>query len=116
MANPLSELESGNAVIGQSGGPTAVINQSLVGVIEGLRDGLHAAGIAKRIYGMRHGVRGLTKSDADLFDFTDMHADRLEALAATPSACLGSTRDKPDRAYCERILHACRHNNVRYFF
>jgi 6-phosphofructokinase 1 len=116
MANSLSDLIPGNAVIGQSGGPTAVINQSLVGVIEGLRNGLHAAGIVKRIYGMRHGVRGLTKTEADLFDFTDTHHDRLEKLAATPSACLGSTRDKPDRPYCERILHACRHNHIRYFY
>src|SRR5438876_61807 len=76
-SNGMSDLTPGNAIIGQSGGPTAVINQSLVGVIEGLRNGLHAAGIVKRIYGMRHGVRGLTKSDADLFDFTDIHQDRL---------------------------------------
>src|ERR1700741_1741067 len=103
----MHDLIPGNAAIGQAGGPTAVINQSLVGVIEGLRCGLHACGTVKRIYGMRHGVRGLTKPDAELLDFPDIHQDRLDALAVTPSACLGSTRDKPDRAYCERILHAC---------
>lgn len=104
----------GNAVIGQSGGPTAVINQSLVGVVEGLRQGLFAAGAVERIFGMKNGVRGLTKGE--LHDLTDMNQDRLDRLAMTPSAALGSTRDKPDAAYCERILEACKQQNVRYFF
>ncbi|MDX2131471.1 MAG: diphosphate--fructose-6-phosphate 1-phosphotransferase [Planctomycetota bacterium] len=110
----MGELVPGNAVIGQSGGPTAVINQSLVGVVEGLRQGLHAAGVVGRVLGMRHGVRGLTKGE--LVDLTDMHQDRLDRLATTPSAGLGSTRDKPDGEYCERVLRACRDRSVRYFF
>ncbi|MCC6951835.1 MAG: diphosphate--fructose-6-phosphate 1-phosphotransferase [Phycisphaerales bacterium] len=109
-----ADLPRGNAVIGQSGGPTAVINQSLVGVIEGLRAGLHAAGIVGRILGMRHGVKGMTRGE--YFDFTDTHQDRLDRLACTPSSGLGSTRDKPDAAYCERVLDACRKGDVRYFF
>lgn len=108
------DLVRGNAIVGQSGGPTAVINQSLVGVIEGLRLGLHAAGVVDRIYGMRHGVKGLTKGD--LIDLTTMHQDELDLLALTPSAGLGSTRDKPDDAYCDRILEACKQHNIRYFF
>lgn len=111
---PLSDLVKGNAAIGQSGGPTAVINQSLVGIIEGLRGGLQATGHVKKILGMRHAVRGLVKGD--FFDFSDTHQDRLDRLAMTPSAGLGSTRDKPDRAYCERILEACRKHDIRYFF
>jgi 6-phosphofructokinase len=111
------DLVSGNAVIGQSGGPTAVINQSLVGVIEGLHAGLAASGQVKRILGMRHGVRGLVKSGADgLIDLTDIPGDRLERLAATPSAALGSTRDKPDEPYCEKILADARAHYIRYFF
>lgn len=109
-----SDLIRGNAVIGQSGGPTAVINQSLVGVVEGLRAGLVAAGIVPRVLGMKHGVRGLTKGE--FHDLTDMHHDRLDRLAMTPSAGLGSTRDKPDAAYCDRILEACRTHDARYFF
>ncbi len=109
-----NDLIRGNAVIGQSGGPTAVINQSLVGVVEGLRQGLHAAGIVKMIYGMRHGVKGFVKGD--LVDLTTIHQDRLDRLAATPSAGLGSTRDKPDRAYCEKILEACKKHDIRYYF
>jgi len=109
-----TDLVKGNAVIGQSGGPTAVINQSLVGVVEGLRMGLKASGFVDHIYGMRHGVKGLTKDD--LVDLTDTHQDRLDRLALTPSAGLGSTRDKPDAAYCDRILDACKRHNIRYYF
>ncbi len=110
----MQDLIPGNAVIGQSGGPTAVINQSLVGVIEGLRTGLHAAGTVRKIYGMRHGVRGLIGDD--LYDFTATSQHTLDRLAATPSACLGSTRDKPDAEYCQRILTACKKHEIRYFF
>ncbi len=116
----MTDLITGNAIIGQSGGPTAVINQSLVGCVEGLRFGLVASGHVKRILGMRHGVKGLTRDQksggADLVDLTSMHQDVLDRLAITPSACLGSTRDKPDAAYCERILAACKTNDIRYFF
>jgi 6-phosphofructokinase 1 len=129
-----TNLIPGNAVIGQAGGPTAVINQSLVGVIQGLlsaragidpatgrsaatlgQGAIHATSSPiKRVLGMRHGVRGLVKSD--FFDFTDIDHERLERLARTPSAALGSTRDKPDAEYCQRIFEACRQNDIRYFF
>lgn len=110
----MPDLARGVAVIGQSGGPTAVINQSLVGVVEGLRAGLHASGHVTRILGMRHGVRGLTKGE--LSDLGALHQDTLDRLATTPSAALGSTRDKPDAAYCERVLEACKKQDARYFF
>lgn len=113
----MPDLPTGNAVIGQSGGPTAVINQSLVGVIEGLKAGLAASGQVKRIIGMRHGVRGLVKAGGDgLIDLTGIDKAKLEAVARTPSAALGSTRDKPDEAYCEKILAGARANDIRYFF
>ena len=113
----MPDLVSGNAVIGQSGGPTAVINQSLAGVVEGLRAGLAASGKVGRIFGMRHGVRGLIKPGADgLLDLASIDKARLEAVARTPSAALGSTRDKPDEAYCEKILDGCLRNEIRYFF
>jgi ATP-dependent phosphofructokinase / diphosphate-dependent phosphofructokinase len=111
------DIVSGNAVIGQAGGPTAVINQSLAGVIEGLRANLAGSGRVGRIFGMRHGVRGLLKAGADgLLDLTAIDKAKLEAVARTPSAALGSTRDKPDAAYCEKILDGCRRNDIRYFF
>jgi 6-phosphofructokinase 1 len=111
------DLVSKNAVIGQSGGPTAVINQSLAGVVEGLRAGLGASGKIARIFGMRHGVRGLVKPGSDgLADLTGIDEVTLEAIARTTSAALGSTRDKPDEAYCEKILDGCRRNDIGYFF
>lgn len=110
------DLVKGNAVIGQSGGPTAVINESLVGVIEGLRraGAGNPGNPIKKVLGMRHGVTGLTRGD--LYDLTDYPHDRLQLLAQTPSAGLGSTRDKPDSAYCERILESCKEHGIRYFF
>jgi len=113
----VAELIPGNAVIGQSGGPTAVINESLVGVVEGLHAHAQAGGPSspiKRILGMRHGVSGLTRGD--FHDLTDLHRDKLQLIARTPSAALGSTRDKPDSAYCERIFEACKKHDIRYFF
>ena len=111
-----TKLISGNAVIGQSGGPTAVINQSLVGAVEQLR--AQGAGQKdfpiKKVLGMRHGVQGLT--EGALVDLTDTPQEFLDALAQTPSAGLGSTRDKPDEAYCARILESCEKHDIRYFF
>jgi len=105
-----STFPTGNAVVAQSGGPSAVINQSLVGVIEGLRG---QKGV-ERILGARHGVRGMVNDQ--FVDLTDLGADRLEAVAGTPSSALGSTRDKPDSAYCERILAGLKKHNIRSFF
>jgi 6-phosphofructokinase 1 len=112
----MPDLVKGNAAIGQSGGPTAVINQSLVGVVEGLRATLVKKKLVKKIYGMRHGVNGLTKSPAALVDLTKTPTGILNALANTPSAALGSSRDKPDADYCARIMESCKANDIRYFF
>lgn len=108
-----SDAPRGNAIIGQSGGPTAVINQSLVGVVETLAPTV-SSGPINKILGMRHGVRGLLEEN--LIDLTDTSKDTLEAIAGTPSAALGSTRDKPDAAYCEQIFETLKRNDVRYFF
>jgi 6-phosphofructokinase 1 len=99
------------AIVGQSGGPTAVINQSLVGVIEGLREALPEA---RRILGMRHGVNGLVKGN--VVELSEVPGERLERVARTPSAALGSSRDKPDPDYCGRILAALKTHDVRWFF
>ncbi|MBL8760349.1 MAG: 6-phosphofructokinase [Phycisphaerae bacterium] len=109
-----AKLSKGTALIGQSGGPTAVINQSLVGVVEELRAGLVKRGIVKRVYGMRHGVNGLVKGD--LVDLTRYPGGTLRRIATTPSAALGSSRDKPDPDYCARILDQCKDLGARYFF
>src|SRR4051794_36346430 len=98
------------AVIGQSGGPTAVINQSLVGVIEEVRKTRHI----DNLLGARHGVRGIVKED--FIKLNDAPGELLTRIATTPAAALRSTRDKPDREYCERIFRSFAKNNVRYFF
>lgn len=100
----------GNAVIGQSGGPTAVINQSLVGVMEAFR----STGATGKLLGSVHGVRGIIEEN--FIDLGSVAAARLEDLAATPSAALGSSRDKPDAAYCENILEVFKKNDVHTFF
>jgi 6-phosphofructokinase len=106
----MTKTLSGNAVIGQSGGPTAVINQSLVGCIEGLRS-CDAIG---KILGAHHAVRGIVAGD--FIDLSDIPQNRLERIAATPSSALGSSRDKPDEDYCRKIFESFEANDVRYFF
>src|ERR1700722_10602699 len=100
----------GNAVVGQSGGPTSVINQSLVGVIEEVR----RAGHIDQLLGARHGVRGIVEDQ--FISLKELSGDLLERVAQTPAAALGSTRDKPDEAYCVRIFESFKKHNVRYFF
>ncbi|MFN0132627.1 MAG: 6-phosphofructokinase [Phycisphaerales bacterium] len=106
----MEPLPKGNAAIGQSGGPTAVINQSLVGCVEALR----RVKAVKKILGMRHGVNGLVKDQ--VVNLGKVAPATLEAIARTPSAALGSSRDKPDAEYCGRILEACKRHDIRYFF
>ena len=106
----MSKVWKGNAVVGQSGGPTAVINQSLVGVIEAAKTS-RAIG---RLLGARYGVRGIIEEN--FVDLKGIRAGVLEKVAATPASALGSTRDKPDEAYCQRIFEVFARHNVRYFF
>lgn len=101
---------AGNAVIAQSGGPTVVINSSLVGVVEAIQN----TGIAGSIYGARHAVRGMLTGD--LCDLTDMPAEQLELIAGTPGATLGSSRDKPDEEYCQKIFRQLEEKDIRWFF
>ncbi|MFE0013323.1 diphosphate--fructose-6-phosphate 1-phosphotransferase [Mesorhizobium sp. NPDC059054] len=89
---------AGTFVIAQGGGPTAVINQTVVGAVLEIRKTHPGA----RVLGSRHGVRGIR--DGDYVDLSDMREDQLRLIARTPSAALGSTRDKPDAAYCELVL------------
>ncbi|MCD7841889.1 MAG: 6-phosphofructokinase, partial [Lachnospiraceae bacterium] len=79
----------GNIVVGQSGGPTAVINSSLAGVVSKARE----LGVEK-IYGMHHGIQGFLNEDlVDMRDYIKEDKD-IELLKRTPSAFLGSCRYK----------------------
>jgi len=101
---------SGKILVAQGGGPTAVINQSLVGVVLEAR---RHKGIA-RVYGARHGVRGILNED--FVDLTQETSHNLELVASTPSSALGSTRDKPDLAYCQQIFQVLKAHDIGYFF
>lgn len=101
---------NGNVLIAQGGGPTAVINQSLVGAVLESRKFPEV----DRVYGALHGVRGIIEED--FIDLTQATTHNLERVACTPSSALLSTRDKPDAAYCEKIFKICMKHNVRYFF
>ncbi|MEM9420158.1 MAG: 6-phosphofructokinase [Planctomycetota bacterium] len=108
-------MSAGNAVIGQSGGPTAVINQSLVGVVEALQASIAAGeGKVNKILGAHHAVAGMVKDD--YIDLTTRTQDFLDRIADTPSSALGSSRDKPDAEYCKRIFESFAKQDVHYFF
>ena len=80
----------GRILVAQGGGPTAVINQSLVGIVLEARKHAGVSGV----YGAQHGVRGIV--DENFLDLGQESADNLERVAETPCSALGSTRDKPD--------------------
>lgn len=100
----------GNACVGQSGGPTVVINQSLVGVIKEARKHKQI----KKLFGARHGTKGILKED--FINLFKVRPARLEVVAATPASALGSVRHKPKDEECAAILNVFRKHNIRYFF
>ena len=103
-------LPKGNAVVAQSGGPTVVINASLAGVVEAIQK----SGLADSIFGARHAVRGML--EGNLVDVTAMDENSLNLIANTPGATLGSSRDKPDEDYCQKIFEQLSARDIRYFF
>ena len=100
---------SAKILVAQGGGPTAVINQSMVGVA------LAARGVegSPLVLGARHGVRGIV--DESFVDLSAESVSNLEAVAATPAAALGSTRDKPDLKYCRDILKVLKAHGIGTF-
>ncbi len=104
----------GNIIVGQSGGPTAVINSSLAGVIEAAKD----AGV-KKIYGMHHGIEGLLNEDIlDLQQYIKDSQD-IALLRRTPSAFLGSCRYKlpeieGNEAVYEKLFSILEKYNIQY--
>ncbi len=110
----------GAAVIGQSGGPTAAINATLAGVIKGCLDNNEAI---TKIFGMKNGIDGFLREDLiDLSSFfIEDSAEKLDILAATPAAALGSCRRKlpapdADTAFFESLVALFKKYDIRYFF
>lgn len=105
----MSKLE-GKVLVAQGGGPTAVINQSVVGAVMEARKYPQVS----QVYGAVHGVKGIVNED--FYDLSEATTYNLEAVARTPSSGLLSTRDKPDIEYCRQVFEVCRAHGIRYFF
>ena len=105
----------GACIIGQSGGPTSVINASAYGVI----DTALKSGAITQVLGAEHGIMGVLNDR--LFDMGLEDPEELRLLKYTPSSALGSCRYKiadpelDDTDY-KRILEVFKKHNVRYFF
>jgi 6-phosphofructokinase len=100
----------GNALVGQSGGPTAVINSSLVGVVDAAKKTKNI----KRVFGMRFGIEGVLGDF--LLDLSAESAANLKSLRATPSSALGSSRHKLKEPDFEPILRQLKKYDIRYLF
>ena len=105
----MSRLE-GKVLVAQGGGPTAVINQSIVGVTLEARKFSQVTAV----YGAVNGVRGIVEEN--FLDLTRETTNNLEQVADTPSSALLSTRDKPDEEYCARMFKVMQRHDIRYFF
>jgi 6-phosphofructokinase len=103
-------MATGKILVAQGGGPTAVINQSMVGIALEARRFRNV----ERVYGARHGVRGIV--DEEFVDLSQETSHNLELVASTPSSALGSTRDKPDLKYCQEIFQVLRAHEIGHFF
>jgi ATP-dependent phosphofructokinase / diphosphate-dependent phosphofructokinase len=101
---------TGKAIIAMGGGPTAVINQSLVGAVLQARQYPNIT----QFYGAFRGVEGLVEEQ--LVNLTEATTHNLEMVARTPGAGIRSTRVKPDEEYCKRIFDVCKAHGIHYFF
>ncbi|MCM8804465.1 MAG: 6-phosphofructokinase [Candidatus Omnitrophica bacterium] len=100
----------GNMLIAQSGGPTVVINQSLVGaIIEGKKHNE-----IKEIFGSLYGIKGIL--EGNIIDLRKEKVSDLKKVAFTPCSALGSVRKKPKDEECEEIFKNMQKYNIRYFF
>jgi 6-phosphofructokinase len=101
---------TGKVLVAQGGGPTAVINQSLVGAVLESRKFPQVT----RVYGALNGVTGILGEQ--FLDLTQETTNNLEQVARTPSSAMLSTRDKPDVEYCRKMFEVMRAHDIRYFF
>ena len=101
---------NGNLLIGQSGGPTSVINSSLAGVIEEARKNMAIKGI----YGMNYGISGFIKEQ--IINLGLQPDNVISGLRKTPSSALGSSRHKVTDDDLPIILNLLEKYNIRYLF
>ncbi len=100
----------GNAIIGQSGGPTSVINSSLAGVIEAAIQ----SELINNIYGMKYGIEGFMTRK--IINLGNQAKNIIEGLKLTPSSALGSSRRKINEDDFPKILNVLREYKIKYFF
>ncbi len=100
-----------NVVVAQSGGPSMVINASLMGVVSEVQGAGKAFG---RLYGARHGIAGILARD--YYTFPKLSQPRATAIALTPSSALGSCRLKPTAGDCRKIFEEFKRLKVGFFF
>jgi 6-phosphofructokinase len=103
-------MPRGKVLVAQGGGPTAVINQSMAGVVLEARKFRNV----ELVYGAYHGVSGIVNEE--FLDLTQETSHNIEMVANTPSSALGSTRDKPDLKYCHEIFEVLKAHGIGYFF
>ena len=97
-----------NILIAQGGGPTNVINQSLVGIIQQEKN------YKSKILGSINGVNGIINNR--FISLNKISENDLKTIANTPGAALGSTRDKPDKKYCKEILKILKNKKISKFY
>ncbi|OQA00319.1 MAG: Pyrophosphate--fructose 6-phosphate 1-phosphotransferase [Planctomycetes bacterium ADurb.Bin401] len=100
----------GNAIIGQSGGPTAVINSSLAGIITKAKE----CSCIKNILGMRYGIEGFMSEN--IINLGSEPNETIQKLKITPSSSLGSCRHKLKDADLPKILELLKKYDIRYIF
>ena len=106
-----AKKKSNNMVIAQSGGPSMVINASLVGAVLAAKK---AGAKIGKILGARHGIQGIL--GRDYIDLRKPSTKKLEAIALTPSSALGSCRMKPTPEDCRKIFEEFKRLDVGFFF
>lgn len=101
---------NGNAIVGQSGGPTSVINASVAGVVQAAKkfDGI------ENILGMRYGIEGFMQEN--IIDLGKEPEANIEGLKSTPSSALGSCRHKLQEEDLPVVLEKLKKFNIRYVF
>lgn len=111
------KLLTGNAVVGQSGGPTSAINATLCGVV----DRASISSSIKTLYGMKNGIEGLINEELIDLSYLYGNEELLSVLEATPSSALGSCRKRlpdisEDSELYEKIIDIFKKYDIRYFF
>jgi len=101
-------MTTGKAIIGQSGGPTAVINQSLAGFIRS------AVGNFDEVLGAKHGIKGMLSGD--YVDLSKLSDSEIHGISKTPASALGSVRKKPNEEEIDKLLDTFKKEDIRNFF